>query len=306
MSRLGERTGVVALMAFLVVDVLLVGYAINSTRQPVAEGGTTITSGPLTTPTSSTSARTTARATVKVVPLAVGLVPMDGDAALRFSTGTCQDGGSVLELTSNAGKTWGPKAAPFDAISRLRVRADGSAFVVGGNTSADCAPSIRQADAVDADFGDSAEVSDAWYRDLRSPAALGVPAGGSKKPCGSAAVVDVVVPETAAVVLCADGRLRTSQTGEQWADRGKAVGALAIGLESGERIVAVVPSAGGCEGLAVVDAAKPGTALGCVVVDLADVEPGTVAIATAGGAGWVRVGRDTYRAGANLKTWKKG
>lgn len=304
MSRLGERAGVVALTAFLVVDVLLVAYAINSTRQPVAEGGTTITSAPLTTPRP-TSSTTTASVSVKAAPLTVGLVPVDGDAALRFSTGTCKDGGSVLELTSNAGKTWGPKAAPFDAISRLRVRPNGSAFVVGGNTSADCAPSIRQADAVDADFGDSAEVSDAWYRDLRSPGALGVPAGGSTKPCGRAAVVDVVVPETAAVVLCADGRLRTSQTGEQWADGGKVVGALAIGLGPGNGIVAVVPSVGGCEGLAVVDAAKPRTALGCLAVDLADVEPGTVAIATAGGAGWVRVGDDTYRAGANLKTWKK-
>jgi hypothetical protein len=304
MSRFGERAGVAALTAFLVVDVLLVAYAINSTRQPVADGGTTITSSTVTTPRPSTSS-TTAAPSVKVVPLTVGLVAVDGDSALRFSTGTCKDGGSVLELTTNAGKTWGPKAAPFDAIARLRVRPDGTAFVVGGNTSGECAPSIRQSESVDADFGDSSEVSDAWYRDLRSTGALGVPAGGSKKPCGGAAVVDLVVPDATAVVLCADGRLRSSESGAQWADEGKVVGALAIAVGSSGRVVGVVPSAGECDGLAVVDTAKPRTALGCVEVDVADVEPGTVAIATASGAGWLRVGDDTYRAGASLKTWKK-
>ena len=133
-----------------------------------------------------------------------------------------------------------------------------------------------------------------------------MPAGGSKKPCGNSAVVDVVVPDTAAVVLCGDGRLRTSQTGAAWADDGQ--GRRRPGhraRSSGDRVVAVVPSAGACEGLAVVDTAKPAAALGCVALDLADVRAGTVAIATAGGSAWLRVGDDTYRAGASLKDWKK-
>ena len=306
MGQFGERAGVVALVGFLAVDVLLVGFAINSTRQPVAAGGTTVTSSPVTTPKPSASSSTTTKApAVKVVPLTVGLVPVDGQSALRFSTGTCKDGGAVLELTSNAGKTWGPKAAPFDAISRLRLRSNGSAFVVGGNTSSDCTFSIRQADAVDADFGDASEVSDAWYRDLRSQGSVGVPAGGSKKPCGGSSVVDLAVKGTEAVVLCADGRLRTSETGSVWADGDRAAGALAIGLGSGDKVLAVIPGVGDCKGLAVVDSAKAGSALGCVATDLADVEAGTVAIATAGDATWLRVGDDTYRAGSALKAWKK-
>jgi hypothetical protein len=176
---------------------------------------------------------------------------------------------------------------------------------VGGNTSDNCAAAIRQSDAVDADFGDAAQVSDAWYRDLRSPNALGVPAGGSKKPCGTASVVDLAVRGTEAVVLCSDGRLRTSETGTQWADDGKAAGALAIGLGSGSTVLAVVPGAGDCAGLAVVDAGKPATAIGCVKTDLADVQPGTVTLATVGDAAWLRVGDDTYRAGSTLKDWKK-
>ena len=99
MGRFGERAGVIALVGFLVVDILLVAFAINSTRQPVAEGGTIVTSGPASTPKPAASSTTTATAaTVKVVPLTVGLVPVDGDSALRFSTGTCKDGGSVLEV----------------------------------------------------------------------------------------------------------------------------------------------------------------------------------------------------------------
>lgn len=306
MGQFGERAGVVALVGFLAVDVLLVGFAINSTRQPVAAGGTTVTSSPVTTPKPSASSSTTTKApAVKVVPLIVGLVPVDGQTALRFSTGTCKVGGAELELTGNGGKTWGPKAAPFDVISRLRVRPNGSAFVVGGNTSTNCAASIRQADAVGADFGDASVVSDAWYRDLRSPSSLGVPAGGSKKPCGGPTVVDLAVKGTEAVVLCGDGRLRTSETGSNWADSSKVAGALAIGLGSGDKVLAVVPGVGDCEGLAVVDAAKAGSAIGCVAMDLPDVEPGTVALALAGDAAWLRVGDETYRAGSALKDWKK-
>ena len=87
MTRLGERAGLVGLAAFVAVDVLLVGIAVNSTRKPVADGGQQIGSSTVgtssggasnrpTTPATTTTAGSTdaSQPDVKVAPLTVGIV----------------------------------------------------------------------------------------------------------------------------------------------------------------------------------------------------------------------------------------
>ena len=307
MARLGERAGMVGLAAFLVVDVLLVGFAITSTRHPVTQGGATIDSGVVATSSPTTTKTTEGPVTpsVKVVPLTRGLVAFDKDTAFRFTVGSCKSGGSKLELTRNGGQTWGPRSAPYDAIVRVRVRPDGSAFAVGADSATDCVPAIRQASALDADFGDSVAVTDAWFRDPRAATSVGVPTGGTAKPCGSGQVVDLAVIDSGAAALCADGRLRVSTSGDKWETSATVQGALALALNAKARAYVVVPGADSCDGLAVVDAAKPTKAVGCAATDVAKLDPGTVALSVTAGGGWLGVGETVYLAGGNLATWKK-
>jgi hypothetical protein len=307
MARLGERAGMVGLAAFLVVDVLLVAFAITSTHQPVDQGGTTIdpsvtaTSGPAST----TTAGGEATPSVKVMPLTRGLVAFDKDTAFRFKAGSCEAGGSTLEMTRNGGESWGPRSAPYDTIVRVRLRPDGSGFVVGADTANGCVPALRQAASLEADFGKSAAVSDAWFRDPRMATTVGVPSGGTSKPCGSGQVIDLAVIDSGAAVLCADGRLRVSTSGERWQTSATVEGALAVALNAKARAYVVVPGADSCDGLAVVDAAKPTKAVGCAAMDVAVVDPGTVALSVTAGGGWLGVGETVYLAGGNLATWKK-
>jgi hypothetical protein len=309
MTRLSERAGLIGLAAFVAVDVLLVGIAVNSTRTPVADGGEQIGTssvGASSRPSSTTTASADARQPdVKVVPLTVGIVGVDEDTAFRFTVGSCRAGGAKIELTSNAGRSWGPRSAKFDTLVRIRVRDDGSAFSVGASADNDCTPSIRQASKYDADWGDAAAVDNAWYRDPRDERSVGLPTGGTGKPCGAKAVVDLAVVDSGAAALCEDGTVLVSKTGASWDESATVPGALALALDDKNRSLAVVPSAGGCRGLAVVDAGKPDAALGCVETDLAKVKSGTVALSVTGSAGWLRVGGAVFRAGADLRTWKQ-
>ncbi len=199
MRRLGGRAGLIGLMAFLAVDVLLVAFALNSTSDPVAGGGETI--GPADLPTSSVTTSTTpsstpsqtpsgtttttaAPATVKVAPLTVGVVAIDGRTAFRFTTGSCSGGGGAIELTRNSGSTWGPRSAPFDTVMRIRVRSDGSTFAVGANGSSGCAPAMREASSYDSDWRSQTSASGAWYRDPRDSKRIGLKSGGTGRPCG--------------------------------------------------------------------------------------------------------------------------
>jgi hypothetical protein len=307
MSRLTERAGLLGLAGFLVVDVLLVAFALNSTRSPVAEAGTRVGPGVAVssgTPSTRASAAS-GRDVVDVVPLTVGIVALDDDTALRFTTGSCKTGGSSLELSGNGGKAWGRRAAPFDTIMRVRVRPDGSAFVIGADTGTDCGPVIRQTDAVDGDFGRSTAAGDVWYRDPRAATSVGLPTGRTGKPCGSDAVVDLAVVDAGAAALCADGQLVKSSSGLKWDAAASVDGALAIAWGPEDRTYAVVPGLDSCAGLAVVEVSKPSVALGCVEVDLAGVEPGTVALAVTATSGWLVSGDDVYRADGDLTDWRK-
>ncbi|GAB3442348.1 hypothetical protein GCM10027517_19300 [Phycicoccus ginsengisoli] len=306
MAPLTERAGLVALAAFLVVDVALVGFAVNSTRQPVARGGETVGAAGQgaagTTPTPSTATAPSTPEALKVAPVAVGVVGLDARRALRFTRGSCDKGGATLELTTNGGKTWGPRSAPFDVIVRIRVRDDGSAFAVGADKGA-CTPSFKQTSAVSADFGAGVSAKDAWYRDPRASDTVGIPPGKRGKPCGSVDVVDLAVVDSGTQVLCADGKLLSSKTGSSWRTVTTAEGALAVAIDGSGDSYLVTPSVDGCKGLAVVASGSPTKAVGCVETDLESVEPGTVALSLTPDRAWLRIGDEVRTAKSDLSGW---
>jgi hypothetical protein len=235
-------------------------------------------------------------------PVTIGLVAVDESTAWRFTAGTCADGGSTLSVSKDGAETWQPRVAAFDTTVRVRVRDDGSAFAIGGDS--DCEPRFRQSRDGAQTWDRPVAVPGAWHRDLEDPDVVGTEAGSPAQPCDDTGVVDLAVGDSSAVALCGDGRLRSSQTGKQWSDGGSVEGALAVAL-AGERTLALV-KARDCDGLAVVDATDTANPLGCAPLDLAGVEPGQVAIAGTGDSVWVAAGSATLRSTGDLTQWSGG
>ena len=310
---LGGRLGVAALAAFVVADVVLVGLALRSTdagaqpavgraatAQPGARGGLSAagaTSG--TTSSPGDSETTSAPAGPPQAPLTAGIVAVDGETAWRFTVGTCADGGATLSITTDGGATWQPRVVPFDATMRIRVRDDGTAFAIGSD--AECTPRFRPAERGAAQWGAEVPVPQAWYRDPKNPATVGTAAGTRVKPCGASAVLDLSVIDDAAQVLCADGRVRASDTGAEWTAEGDAKGALALAATA-KRTLAV-RTLDGCEGLGVVDTRAPDALVGCAEVDVAGLKPGSVSLAVKDGYAWLLAGDAVLRSSGDLSEW---
>jgi hypothetical protein len=312
MRLVSGKAGVVGLALFLAVDVVLVALALGSTRTPVSGAGST-TGASASTTTTSTSPQSSAGSTtatgatatrVRVVPVAAGIVAVDPNTAVRFVVGSCDKAGSAVEVTRDGGATWAGRPTPFDAVVRVRVRADKSAFAVGADKRTGCKPAIRQAPSLTGAWGDSVEATDVWFRDPRTSQSIGLASGGTGTPCPNGAVVDLAVVDAGAAALCATGDVLASKTGSQWTSAGSVPGALAVALNGKAQAYAVVPSAGACVGLAVVSPASPGTVVGCVRLDLGTVTPGSVALSVSSDSGWLRVGQAVYRADGSLSTWK--
>jgi len=313
MSRLGSRLGLVALAAFLAADAALVGLALRSTAGAADAGGASAaargsvgstaaaatpsgTSAPSATDTSAADDGSTA---LEVVPATVGIVAVDAEQAWRFETGSCSKGGSTLAITDDGGSTWQPRAAPFDATMRIRVRDNGGAFAIGSDN--ECSARFRQTERGVPAWGTESRVPAAWYRDPNNAAAVGTAEGRKAQPCGQATVVDLSITDTAATALCSDGSVFSSDTGATWSPGETGPGAVAIAATD-KRTLLVRPVEG-CDGLAVVDARAVDTALGCAEVDLAAVEPGRVALSVRGDHAWLLAGETVLRSSGDLSEW---
>jgi hypothetical protein len=312
MSRVGSRLGLVALSAFLAADVALVGLALRSTAGASDAGGRSTSAGGSAAPAGAAtpSGTNTPSATespapdgagpgLDVVPVTVGIVAVDAENAWRFETGSCSKGGSTLAITEDGGSTWQPRAAPFDATMRVRVRDNGAAFAIGSDK--DCSPRFRQTEKGVPAWGAESRVPDAWFRDPKSSAAVGTAEGRKAEPCGEATVVDLSITDTAATALCSDGRVLSSDTGASWAPGATAPGSVAVAATD-QRTLLVRPM-DGCDGLGVVDAQAGDTALGCAEVDLAGVEPGRVALSVRGDQAWLLAGDTVLRSSGDLSEW---
>lgn len=310
MSRLGSRLGLVALAAFLAADAALVGLALRSTAGAADTGGTSAAArGSVGSPAAATPSGTSAPSAtetagdgstaLEVVPATVGIVAVDAEQAWRFETGSCSKGGSTLAITDDGGSTWQPRAAPFDATMRIRVRDNGGAFAIGSDK--ECSARFRQTEKGVPAWGTESRVPDAWYRDPKNAAAVGTAAGRKAEPCGQATVVDLSVTDTAATALCSDGSVLSSDTGATWTPGETAPDAVAIAATD-KRTLLVRPVEG-CDGLAVVDARAVDAALGCAEVDLAAVEPGRVALSVRGDHAWLLAGETVLRSSGDLSEW---
>ncbi len=166
----------VGLVLLLLVDVLLLGAVL---RFP---GGLNASGAPATEPTSrppvaATSAPVPASPTPEtstmpvqsaVVPLRTSVTTVDADVAWRVTVGSCVTGGGAVAVTSDGGRTWRDRPAPYPQISRVEATDASSAFVVGADER--CEMGVRTTTSSGVTWSAPGPVSDTWARDAKDPA----------------------------------------------------------------------------------------------------------------------------------------
>jgi len=294
-----------ALVALLVVDVVLVAFALRPSDAPDA-GSVQVTldeptvepsdpESPLATPTESTP-----EPPPSAVPLGRLIDASSATEAWRLTKGACPDGGGSVQRTSDGGATWDDVDTGAEAFVRLRARGPADAFVVAV-TGEGCEPAFL-ATSDGETWGElPGSLDDAWYIEPADATAVHSPAGAMAGPCEGPVVDLAGVTSTRAGALCDDGRVFTTDDGAaSWAVRVAVPGAVAL-TDAGDGYLVGVLAAAGCPGVQVV-AAGEGTAeaLGC---SSAAAEPGSVDVAAVGESVWVWAGDAVQVSTDGGRTW---
>ena len=303
------------LIVLVVVDVVLVVMAlrppepadVSPTRAAASPSSTSTSSEPTRSSSSTSSTGSTARTKLPAAErLTTLLEGVDADTAWRADVGSCQGGDTALEVTEDGGASWETHEAPLSFIGRIRATEPTVGFAVGA--AQDCVPVVVGTGDAGATWAAPGPADSTWALDPASDTGLIRPSGEVVTPCGGATLADLaVVTDTDALVLCAGGRvLTTEDSGESWNTLAKVDGAFA--LSDGGDTGAVAVTAGrsrDCEGLAVTTVGQGGGTEAASCVDVTGkVTPGSVAVSVAGSEGWLLVGEDVWRSGRGLDDWQ--
>jgi photosystem II stability/assembly factor-like uncharacterized protein len=235
------------------------------------------------------------------------VVGLDARRAWRASAGTCDGGKSLLQVTTDGGRTWDDATSPSKAIARIQPLRDGSGFLYAAG--ADCA--LKEWTTKDAGktWAGPKGIVGGWARLIADPTKLTTPAKDRAQPCGNRSVIDLSrTSAEQAEALCANGSVFvTNDGGASWADSGAAPGAVALSNRLEGEILStyaarIDPSCAGVEVVKVVQG-KTATKVACVET-VAAPKAGQVGISALATAGWLVVGDETWTAGADLKSWK--
>ncbi|SFR72177.1 hypothetical protein SAMN05428970_1317 [Agromyces sp. CF514] len=315
--RLTAPWAVAAIVVFVVVDAVLVWWAIASVRTepgvPQEEVLPTIPPLPTTTadasdadadataegatpPGTGSSAPTRATATRPTVVIAA----LDASTAYRGTTGTCPGGGATIELTVDGGATW--SAGVTEGLTDLQsVEAVDADIVTMVARDAACAIGRYHSYVQGIDWELTGELEPTWYADGEQAIA---PTGAST-PCGGPIVQLAATSVASAAVVCKSGGvLTTADAGASWAEAATASGAIAIAARPTGYLVAVTGD--GCRGIriAAIDTAasgSPSTPGACLESDAA---PGDIAIDVApDGTVWAWTGGVLARSADGGATW---
>jgi hypothetical protein len=312
---LPRRWIVIGIAAFVVVDILLIVWALTAVRAPHSNEDPAATSTPAPTASSTPTARPTATVTPTptpaVQPAAVQptriIAALDANTAWRAATGPCPATPGTLEGTSDGGASWkasdaaGPAGA--SAVIRLSVQSATQTDAVA-LAAAGCAPEfIRTYVSGDnwATYPD--QLAGTWYLNPANAAVLHTPQGDRPAPCGEAVGL-APRDATTAAVLCTDHSVyRTTDAGVTWGAATVVAGAVAIS-SAGTVYAAAAAGIPACAGvsMAVLDAAQsPPTTTGCFVT--ATPTAGAVALADGAGTLWLWAGDALARSGDQGASW---
>ncbi|MBF4617394.1 hypothetical protein ITJ44_04815 [Clavibacter sp. VKM Ac-2873] len=296
LGRLIPGIGVTGVVAFLVIDLILVSAAVTRTGGGSTEAGTAAPAPSATststgtsadaaaTPTPSPSAAPTATVAAPTVFLAAG----NAEVAWRTTGGSCTGEPARIQTTIDEGRTWDTRSTgSFDArrILALQVESPDVGSIVADVTAA-CTRTTLQSFTGGEFWRDApALTATTAYVDPAKPATVQLVQGPRDAPCDDA--VQVVDSGQAAAVLCGSGALHV-RSGSGDFRRVDAPGVLALAL--GADGILTAGTAGSCAGTSVgriVPASGAVSVLGCAA---AVPTSGSVAISAAGRDVWLLTG----------------
>lgn len=247
----------VALVGLLVVDALLIFWALRPAGDSSAETPVTSSSS-----SPSTSSATTSSAAAKADRVIVK--PINTTNAWRVLTGSTCSGSATLSRSQDAGATWaaGPKL-DLKMVSSVTTDASGRLLVSG--LDAGCKPATRQVDDSGAKASDDQPL---WAVNPADASTLLHSGKATAKACPAGTIKDLATDtEQRANVLCDEGEIRrTVDAGATWSKVGTVKNATGISTASagqGYRVYVASDQACGVRVAALAHEAA-GSATGCV------------------------------------------
>lgn len=297
---------IAALLAFVLVDVALVGYALTreSGSTTAARPGVTIT--PSETPSPSPSTTVPPEPQALAAPTTY-LSVVDSTTAYRVSAGSCpSESPAQLEKTIDGGSTWvtSPITTGVTSVLRLRATESAVAFVVG-ESGPECAPDFTATYTSGADFQTYPDrLAAAWYLQAGVGAAVNSPTGSFAPPCDTPVSL-ASTDDVSAGLICSDGTVFQTVDGAVSWDAGTQVeGARALTADTagGFLIASVGDASGTCQGteLSSLDATGALSVLGC----RDGLSPsGDTVLSAASGAIWLLDGDTVSISTDSGQTW---
>lgn len=321
-SRLVPMLG---LGILLVVDLVLVVWALWPTALPAnATGADAVTTAATAgSPSDSGSATATASpsaspsvsppaspaALFEPKPLTRLVVALGGQSVWAADAGTCDTPGTV-HVSKDGGRTWSSNPTP-GSLTRLRPANGSDAFGVGGGKGCDLRL-WRTSDGGEQWSGAQSAAS-AWGRSASDVRRVHRPEAAPVTPCPKQeSVLDLVgLGRYNAAVLCSGGELRTTADGgRSWRTAAERPGAVALALSgTGQGVVAAVDT--DCEGV-VVQRLSGGRLAADRCVGGVTPAPGEVALSLARDQVWLVAGDAVLRASSpdaaftRVSDWPQG
>jgi hypothetical protein len=311
LGRLVPGVGVTAVVAFLVIDLILVSAAVTRTGGgPSASGtgspGPSATAAPAAdaaapTSTPTPSATPSAAASTTVQAPTVFLAAGNAEVAWRTTAGSCTGEPARIQTTIDEGRTWDTRSTgSFDArrILALQVESPDVGSLVADVTAA-CSRTTLQSFTGGEFWRDApAQTATTAYVDPAEPGTVRLVQGQQDAPCDDA--VQVVDSGQAAAVLCGSGALHVrSGSGDFRRIDGPGTLALALGADG----ILTAGTSGSCTGTSVgriAPATGDVSVLGCAT---AVPTSGSVAISAAGRDVWLLTGDDVSISTDGGATW---
>ncbi|WP_258380533.1 hypothetical protein [Clavibacter michiganensis] len=303
LGRIIPGVGVTAVVAFLVIDLILVSAAVTRTGGGSADEGTAAPA-PSATSTDAAASPTpapSATASTTVAAPTVFLAAGNAEVAWRTTGGSCTGEPARIQTTIDEGRTWDTRSTgSFDArrILALQVESPDVGSIVADVTAA-CTRTTLQSFTGGEFWRDAnALTATTAYVDPAQPGTVQLVQGPRDAPCDDA--VQVVDSGQAAAVLCGSGALHVrSGSGDFRLIDAPGVLALALGTDG----ILTAGTAGSCAGTSVgriVPASGAVSVLGCAA---AAPTSGSVALSAAGRDVWLLTGDSVSISADGGATW---
>jgi hypothetical protein len=319
-----HRLATAGLVAFLAADVALVAVALRTgrdqagalpsvtrtaalTTDPATGPAATPTTKPVTPRASSRPSDSATSPPAAAVPVTRLVSALDAATAWRATTGSCDAGGAVVEVTTDGGETWTRLRSPARAVARVQALDENRAFLIAAG--ADCSLRQYSTNDVGGTWQAPTTVSGGWSRSLDDPTSVLAPQQERTAPCGDDVVVDLSRTSAAqAEALCGDGSVVvTNDGGVGWSDSGDAPGGVALSNLLVDKTLTTYAAriVSDCKGVQVVRVIEGRNASIVACVPVTAPVRGKVGLSVTDRAGWIVSGNQTWVSLGDLTSWKQ-